>query len=173
VRKIKQAQNTDVQVMATDTSSASSGKRPWLAALLAFVYPGLGHVYLRLWGRALLWFVFVVASTMLLIPADTFPSTLSLTAMQEALQTIPLAVTLTVLGLTVLNVVDAYLMARRLGRGEVGGGIPGFGGDSEPTAGVTATTEDGEQTCPNCGREVDADLDFCHWCTTELGDSEE
>lgn len=37
-------------------SSHRSGKRLWLASALAVIYPGLGHVYLREWLRALLWF---------------------------------------------------------------------------------------------------------------------
>jgi len=25
-----------------------------------------------------------------------------------------------------------------------------------------------EVKCPNCGKETDAELDFCHWCTEPL-----
>ncbi len=45
-------------------------KRPWLAALFAFVYPGLGHIYLRQWLRAILWFGFVILTAFLFIPQD-------------------------------------------------------------------------------------------------------
>jgi hypothetical protein len=138
--------------VATDSadpadSSDSTGKRPWLAALLSVLYPGLGHVYLRLWGRALLWFLSIVTATALLVPTEAYPSTLSVSAAMEAAQALPLTVSLTILLMTLLNVLDAYMMAKQ----------SGDGGGSED-----------EATCPNCGKEVDEDLNFCQWCTTEL-----
>lgn len=33
---------------------------------------------------------------------------------------------------------------------------------------VPVVSDDGTITCPNCGKEVDADMEFCHWCTTEF-----
>ena len=140
--------------MATDSadpadSSDSTGKRPWLAALLSVLYPGLGHVYLRLWGRALLWFLSIVTATALLVPPEAYPSALSVSAAMEAAQALPLTVSLTILLMTLLNVLDAYMMAKRRSKS---------GGDAS----------EGEPTCPNCGKEVDGDLDFCQWCTTEL-----
>jgi hypothetical protein len=140
--------------VATDSadpadSSDSTGKRPWLAALLSVLYPGLGHVYLRLWGRALLWFLSIVTATALLVPPEVYPSTLSVSAAMDAARALPLTVSLTILLMTLLNVLDAYMMAKR---------------------GKTSGTEgpEGEATCPNCGKEVDEELDFCQWCTTEL-----
>ncbi|MFB6298499.1 MAG: zinc ribbon domain-containing protein [Salinirussus sp.] len=153
----------------TRKTPSASGKRPWIAAVLALIYPGLGHVYLRLWGRALLWFVFVIASTTVLIPANTFPETVSFTALIEAARAIPFFVSLTILVLTALNIVDAYVMARRMAEGATTG-TAGLG-TTAPMAGSAGTGADGERgerTCPNCGKAVDADLDFCHWCTTEL-----
>ncbi len=126
-------------------SPDSTGKRPWLAALLSVLYPGLGHVYLRLWGRALLWFLSIVTATALLVPPEVYPSTLSVSAAMSAAQALPLTISITILAMTLLNVLDAYLMAKR--SGEEG-------------------AED-EATCPNCGREVDEDLEFCQWCTAE------
>jgi hypothetical protein len=130
-------------------SPDSTGKRPWLAALLSVLYPGLGHVYLRLWGRALLWFLSIVTATALLVPPEVYPSTLSVGAAMEAARALPLTVSLTILLMTLLNVLDAYMMAKR---------------------GKTSGTEgpEGEAACPNCGKEVDEELDFCQWCTTEL-----
>jgi hypothetical protein len=43
-------------------------KRPWLAVVLTLVVPGLGHAYLRLWGRAVLWFVLVLGTVITLVP---------------------------------------------------------------------------------------------------------
>ncbi len=128
-------------------SPDSTGKRPWLAALLSVLYPGLGHVYLRLWGRALLWFLSIVTATALLVPPEVYPSTLSVRAAMEAARALPLTVSLTILLMTMLNVLDAYMMARQ-------------SGEERP--------EGKKATCPNCGKEVDEDLEFCQWCTTEL-----
>ena len=35
--------------------SQQTEKRPLVAALLSFLQPGLGHLYLREWLRAILW----------------------------------------------------------------------------------------------------------------------
>jgi len=133
--------------VSTETDSRGSDKRPWLAALLSFLYPGLGHVYLRLWGRALLWFGSIVAATALLIPPEAYPATLTPEAMLGAAETLPWTVSLTVVVMATLNVADAYLMARRL-EGQAEGGAA--------------------ESCPNCGKEVDEDLEFCQWCTERL-----
>lgn len=127
-------------------------KRPWLAAVLTLAIPGLGHVYLRRWGRALLWFLLIAATIFTLVP-EWF----QVTSFGEALtiaENVPATTSLLLFGSVVLCVVDAYVIAvqhnqnARRGRGE-----------------TTAT-------CPNCGKELDADLDFCHWCTTELDEEE-
>jgi predicted amidophosphoribosyltransferase len=44
---------------------------------------------------------------------------------------------------TVGSVGDAYVLARQ------------------------GSSTDG-QHCPSCGKELDEDLDFCHWCTQRL-----
>jgi len=33
---------------------------------------------------------------------------------------------------------------------------------------LTVTTDGDLLTCPVCGNDVDPELDFCHWCTTDL-----
>ncbi|GAB3684303.1 zinc ribbon domain-containing protein [Salinarchaeum chitinilyticum] len=131
--------------------------RPWLAALLAFLYPGLGHLYLREWARSLLWFVLGVGTVLLAIPQGPL-SDASITdpqsmmdaseAMTAEASTVGLIVVVTVFA---FSVVDAYTIARgararraREAAGEV------------------------SQDCPVCGRELDDDLDFCHWCTTRF-----
>ncbi|MFC7134121.1 MULTISPECIES: zinc ribbon domain-containing protein [Salinibaculum] len=150
--------------MSDTTPRGRTGrKRPWLAALLAVLYPGLGHIYLRKWGRALLWFVVIITASTFLIPPDAVPSTLSLDALVDAGQAVPLPVSLAILTLTFLSMADAYWLARRTAEDVQTG-----------TQGPATTTTDSEtQTCPNCGKELDDDLDFCHWCTTELQTSAE
>jgi predicted amidophosphoribosyltransferase len=56
----------------------------------------------------------------------------------------------------VLNVLDAYWIAAK-------------SADRR-----TSIVGDDSRTCPNCGKELEPDIDFCHWCTTQLdGDTDE
>lgn len=122
-------------------------KRPWLAVLLAFLYPGLGHIYLREWLRALVWFFLVVTSSTLLIPDGAVPQALTVEAFVTAAERIPPAAALVLVSITLFSMVDAYWVARRRNR--------------------ETAVEEGI-TCPHCGKDVDSDLDFCHWCTQRL-----
>ncbi|WP_458207158.1 DUF6677 family protein [Haladaptatus sp. NG-SE-30] len=126
-------------------------KRPWLAALLAFVYPGLGHAYLRQWLRALLWFAFALTTAMVFIPESTFQSVEAggLSAYVQATQTLSTSVIIPILVVQLCNILDAYWAALRGNRA------------------TTATGGDSAR-CPNCGREVDEEIDFCQWCTTPI-----
>ena len=125
-------------------------KRPWLAAALAFLYPGLGHVYLREWLRAALWFSLVISSMAFLVgdsvsaPLESGVTVESATA---ALHAVPMEANLALLAITVLSMADAYWMATR---------------ENEMTDVIEGAK------CPTCGKELDEDIDFCHWCTTKL-----
>lgn len=119
-------------------------RQPWVAVLLAFVYPGLGHVYLREWGRALLWFVLAVGSVVLLAPAPDTGEATGLGALVRASQQVPVTALLALASVTVFSMFDAYLLAVRRPREQDGA------------------------SCPHCGREIDGDIDFCHWCTEPI-----
>jgi len=134
-------------------------KRPWLAVLLAIVYPGLGHVYLRKWGRALLWFALIVVSTSFLIPESAVPESLSVDGLVAAAEAMPLEVSLLVLALSFLSVLDAYWLATRVNE------------TARPAVDEQETVEPAE--CPNCGKDLDEDLDFCPWCTERLVEPDE
>jgi len=125
-------------------------KRPWLAALLAFVYPGLGHVYLREWLRAILWFGLVFSTTTLLV-SDSVVAPLSEGVSVETVltvtQNVPIEVSLVLLVITVVSMADAFYMATR---------------ENDQAAVVEGAK------CPHCGKELEDNLDFCHWCTTKL-----
>lgn len=123
--------------------------RAIIAAALATIYPGLGHVYLREWFRAFAWFVLSVATAALVVPPDVVSAyeTGGFGALWEASRSLPMEALLAVLAVRVLNVVDAAWLGL------------------QPTQSSGST--DGP-SCPNCGRELDADLDFCHWCTAPL-----
>ena len=63
-----------------------------------------------------------------------------------AVADVPTWVILSMLSVAVCSAIDAYWFGRRADRGP----------DSEAPG------------CPNCGRELDEELEFCHWCTVEL-----
>jgi len=126
----------------------SREKRPWLAALLALPLPGLGHVYLREWLRAGLWFGLVVTVAWWLVPMSVYVGTeLTFESILAASRSVPAEANVAILFITSLSMVDAYMMASRGNREQA--------------------IEEGA-SCPHCGRELDEDLEFCHWCTTEL-----
>ncbi|WP_396612279.1 zinc ribbon domain-containing protein [Haloferax sp. S1W] len=121
--------------------------RPWLAAILGLAVTGLGHLYLRRWRRALLWVALAFAVSALFVPVE------ALEALANGGPVPPLTDILPVLAVSLVSVVDAFF----LGLKQV----------SEPS-GVLTDDDADSVSCPQCGREVDADLDFCHWCTTRL-----
>lgn len=124
-----------------------SRKRPWLAALLAALATGLGHLYLRRWRRAVGWLVVLLVATVLFVE----PATVDALAAGGSVD--PLAVA-PILLVGSGSVVDAYLLAHVHNR----------------VAHPTRASAEGLAECPNCGREVEADLEFCHWCTAEFDD---
>ncbi|MDS0281115.1 zinc ribbon domain-containing protein [Haloarcula onubensis] len=130
--------------------SDTGRKRPWLAAILAFIYPGLGHVYLREWLRAVLWFGLVFSATALLVEESVMAPLsdgLSVDALLAVSQGIPTETSMVLFVITVFSMADAFYMATR---------------ENVETEVVEGTK------CPNCGKELEDDLDFCHWCTTRL-----
>jgi hypothetical protein len=128
--------------------------RPYLAGLLGTVATGFGHLYLRRWLRGLGWIALAFAVTFAFVPEaalETMAAGETLTSQSEFYP--PLIVQLAA-------ALDAFLLAYRNDSGDDDGVAA-----HEPTA---ADTETGTVSCPNCGKEVDAELGFCHWCTTEF-----
>ncbi len=138
-------------------------RRGVIAAVLGFVYPGLGHVYLRRWVRALSWFTLALVTAALVVPEAAYQAfqTDGFGGLVEASESFSLEVTLSLLVIRVLNVVDAYLVAVRDTASAVAEHVPTPGGADADAAGEPAT-------CPECGKELDSDLDFCQWCTTRF-----
>ncbi|WP_229110143.1 DUF7575 domain-containing protein [Halapricum desulfuricans] len=170
-----------------------SRKRPWLAAVLSLLYPGIGHLYLREWFRALLWLVLVFAASYVFVPAEATPETLSVSTIIEASQAVPTYGMVAMLALTLLSMGDAYVLARRLNASQSRGPqarlsigragedrTAGFdlpkelqtvgGSDDDRTTAQQDVEQTPEQTaapgrCPSCGHEIDdPELDFCPWC---------
>ena len=120
-------------------------RRALVAALVGLVggvvgIAGVGHVYLREWRRAIAWFVLVLGAGLALVTTFADPQT-------ATPSTLPTEVTAPVFALLLLNAVDAYYVASR------------------STESAEATAGD---TCPSCGRETDASLEFCPWCAERL-----
>ncbi|MCD2202011.1 zinc ribbon domain-containing protein [Halobacterium sp. KA-6] len=138
-------------------------RRGVIAAVLGFVYPGLGHVYLRRWVRAVSWFVLALVTAALVVPESAYQAfqTDGFAGLVEASESFGLEVTLSLLVIRVLNVVDAYLVAVRDTANEVAERVPTPGGADADAAGEPVE-------CPECGKELDSDLDFCPWCTTRF-----
>lgn len=133
-----------------------SRKRPWVAVLLTVLVPGLGHIYLRLWGRALLWVGLSILSSYLFVPDSAVPETFSSEAFMAASRNLGAEAAVVLLAVSLFCMVDAYVMARQINAFVAS---RDSGGDGET------------KRCPNCRKELDPDIDFCHWCTTELEES--
>ena len=159
--------------------------RPVLAAVLALAFPGLGHLVLRRWGRALLWHVTIVGGGVALLTlydVDPGNTVLTPTEAADAAASLPPEVTIPVAILSVLSSVDAYVVGRAAvaARNRVDASVEaarrraasaGDEGRAAESPVASVTDESGEPTqveCPNCGKETDAELDFCHWCTEPL-----
>ncbi|QCS43747.1 zinc ribbon domain-containing protein [Natrinema versiforme] len=131
----------------------------WLRALLAaglsVIMPGAGHVLIRDWLRAAAFAALFVSASALFLPIDQLTaagpvtSVDDITAYADIMAAETSAITQFLLSFIALfAAIDATF--RALGHSSVG-----------------ADTAEGP-TCPECGKEIDADLEFCHWCTTRL-----
>ena len=154
--------------------------RPVLAAVLALTFPGLGHLVLRRWGRALLWHVTVVGGGVTLLALSDVDPSGSAASPFEAAAALPDEIALPIVLLSVLSAVDAYFVSRAdaAERNRVdataeavrrrAASADDAGSAGSPVAEVTPEGGEARVECPNCGKETDAELDFCHWCTEPL-----
>lgn len=127
---------------------STSRKRPWLAALLSILATGLGHLYLRRWRRAAGWLLLVYGVSVLFVD----PAAVEALVNGSAVDPVALAPVLLVGG---VSVIDAYFVARAQNA-------------VARASAATATAEGEHVKCPSCGNELDPDLEFCHWCSTQL-----
>ncbi|WP_323676266.1 zinc ribbon domain-containing protein [Halorubellus sp. PRR65] len=150
----------------------SSTRRPWLAAVLGVIATGAGHLYLRRWLRAVGWLALATVVTTVYVPESALMAT-------AGGDTVPLEQFLPTLTVIALSVADAYLLARLDNRQQSSPGASESGRVNAASQG-SATTADAQPTpsvdddeaveCPHCGKPLDPELEFCHWCTTDLGD---
>lgn len=130
-------------------------RRSLVAAILGLIYPGLGHAYLRAWLRALAWFLVAIIAAALVMPESAFAAyqTDGFSGVLEVSRNLPLETVMSMTVIRVLNAIDAYLTALQSAARR--------GSDTDVA------------TCPECGKELDEDLDFCPWCTTRLEGEDE
>lgn len=143
----------------------------WIRALaaagLSLLFPGAGHVIVRDWGRALLFSSLFVLSLVLLLPVEQLwvvaneGSVGSVGAMTE-MQAEAVAITEEETGM-----VEQFTLSFLALFAAIHASVQALGLTDAPGSG------DDVPACPHCGKPLDEDLTFCHWCTTRLdGDDE-
>jgi hypothetical protein len=122
-------------------------RRAWVAAGLALLYPGLGHLYLRRWGRSVLWFGLLASATFLILPEVAVgpdPTVGSVVdGARAAWASTPARERAVLAAMQSVQALDAFLL--------------GVGGPTRR-----------EETCPSCGEELDDEVSFCPWCAESL-----
>ena len=162
-------------------------KNPLLAAVLGTLATGLGHLYLRRWVRAIGWLSATYAATVLFVPESAL-SALSSGTIADPFSLLPIVL------VSAASVVDAYVLAVRDNRAQERSSSSIEAASSADRDEVTwdsdeATWDRDEVTrgdaehgsadpvsdsttdtvsCPHCGRDTDATLDFCQWCAESL-----
>ena len=145
--------------------------RPYLAGTLGIVAVGLGQLYLRRWLRGLGWLVLAFVVSELFVSPEAVQATAEAVRATMAggtpAERAPLSAIYPMVSIQLAAALDAFLLAYRETTGSAG---------VDPDVDVPVVGDDGAAaetvSCPNCGKEVDADLGFCHWCTTEFATPE-
>ena len=125
----------------------------WLRAIaaagLSVLMPGAGHALIRDWLRALVFAGLYFSAILLFFPTDQIAAAGSISEAMDVLTAETDTVSQFALSFLVLfAAIDATFRAA---------GFPPSSNNSG----------DGP-SCPQCGKELDEDLEFCHWCTTRL-----
>ncbi len=127
--------------------------RALAAALLSLLFPGIGHAVIRDWVRALFFAGLFIMALALTFSTDQLSA---LTSLEGA--TTVLTEDLTRIDQFFLSFLVLFAATDAL--------LRGLGTVGQPSS------HDGP-SCPHCGRELDADLEFCHWCTAKLATPED
>lgn len=130
----------------------------WLRALLAaglsVIMPGAGHALIRDWFRAALFAGLFLSAMIFFVPIDQIAAAGPMTSYGDVIEqanaltaeTSPMA-QFFLSFIALFAAIDATFRAL---------GFPPGSGDADGP------------TCPECGEEIDTDLEFCHWCTARL-----
>ncbi|QKY19895.1 zinc ribbon domain-containing protein [Halolamina sp. CBA1230] len=139
--------------------------RPYLAGLLGTVATGFGQFYLRRWLRGFGWLALAFVVTVAFVPDGTLAAMGAGEAMADSSELFP------TMAVQFAGAFDAFLLAYR-NRDRNDDASPADRVPADVDVPVVSEDDPDTVSCPNCGKEVDADLDFCHWCTTEFTSSE-
>ncbi|WP_247729422.1 zinc ribbon domain-containing protein [Halovivax limisalsi] len=136
--------------------------RALAAAALSLVFPGSGHALLRDWVQAFLFGTLFVLSIALLLPVDELAalasdSQISSVAQYRAFST---EVSATIEANT--GLLEQFTLSFLALFAAIHAGMRGLQLTGEPESGEATPS------CPHCGKPLDDDLTFCHWCTTRL-----
>jgi hypothetical protein len=88
-----------------DESVSGGRRRRWIALMLSGVFPGLGQLYLRAWGKGV---AFLLAGGVLMWAMEQLVSMEDLLAGRLAYPLVPLALAFVLLALFLWSVVDAW-----------------------------------------------------------------
>ncbi|RQG88926.1 zinc ribbon domain-containing protein [Natrarchaeobius halalkaliphilus] len=127
----------------------------WLRALaaagLSVLLPGAGHALIRDWLRTLVFAGLYLTAAVLFLPSpEQIAAAGSITdSMELVTQEIDTMGQFILSFIVLFAAIDATFRSL---------GFP---------PGSNSKAADGP-TCPHCGKELDQDLSFCHWCTTRL-----
>lgn len=92
----------------------------------------------------MLWFGAIILTGVLFIPEGVFDGVAGLADIPAAAGHVPLDAVIALALIAAFNVVDVYITVKR---------------SNASIEGVR---------CVHCGKVVDEELSFCHWCTTEF-----
>jgi hypothetical protein len=126
------------------------------AAVLSVLLPGSGHVLIRDWMRALAFGGIFVTAVVLFFPsAEQLAAAESMSGMMTIVSEETDTLSQFVISFIILfAAIDATFRSM---------GFP---------PGSNAGNEEDGPSCPQCGKPLDEDLTFCHWCTTRLEPAE-
>ena len=125
----------------------------WIRALaaagLSVLFPGAGHALLRDWLRTILFATLFLTALLVFIPHEAVLDASSTVQMVEVTR-------------SEMGTLDQFLLSFIVVFAAVDASFRAL--DIPP-----GRSSDGEgPSCPECGRALDEDLEFCHWCTTRL-----
>ena len=125
----------------------------WLRALaaagLSVFLPGAGHALLRDWLRALLFAGLFVSALYVFLPTQQLSAAGSMTAAMNV-------------ATSELSRLDRFVLSFIIMFAAIDAGFRAMGFPPD------ASNDGDGPACPHCGRGLDEDLEFCHWCTEPL-----
>lgn len=124
--------------------------RALFAAGLSILLPGAGHALLRDWGRAVIFGGTFIFASILFLPHEHLWAAASSGAYGDMSGIVESEMSLfEQLPLSFLALFAA-----------IDAGFQALTRASNP--------DDDDTSCPHCGKALDEDLEFCHWCTARL-----